>query len=985
MTAGTAQAVLDMEKLNAKVGQFGNQWQAAGHKGVSEMQATSGALRVLEGGLNNNLRAAERFIANISGLGPILLKAFPVVGGIAFAGLLIKLGEEVHKFYTDFRDAGAKAAADWRGFFVPLEKSNDELAVSLDKVNIEIAKLEGRRQNTLKLELDEAKVSANELALSLDKTFHNLSTYLDGNKTGIFRQFLGEGSTYDLRLLAGGKSGVEGAQSQLSDANKKGYELVARARTEEELKNALTQKDILLHSVLNKQLEDANTLLDRYNKASQPVAPRPVKTISGATVYTEGGPGQDMAKAIEQTKQYIAVISEEAKRIDEVAAKRAADARLAQVQAANSAAKQERPLQRMTDELTAHVAESVAKLRAAGQDEAGKAIAKGMAEAIRAVETVNEGLRRQHQALLPTDPTKSATGRSFLGLTTQAARNEDETTFKNKVQEANAKLADQLQNQRAINDAIGKGWEALAKVNVEIALQRDLGAVLYNDPGHAQEVQALRTKALAAETAKHTEEVSKGNLAKRDEIALEQALVSAQTAGAEAVRLATLQHTIEIMRRNGATQESIDLEIKYYQAQRANEIAKQVSDINQQILAIKNLSAAYSQGAEAVRKAELQNKLAQIAREGDQAVPGVFGIGTKGLSAIGEDQAAQEKTVAAAAGERVNVYRNQLAELEREKAALADITVTEENRNDIARAYRDLLDAELKIMVQQQLSQRDAMSGIRAFFLEMQEQAKSTAAIMYEALNSTIDKLSDNLTRALTGQKTAWAKMFQDIGRGILKDTIKSGLQTGLGALGDLIPGVKQAKDAAKKAADLSKIGHTEANPWWVRIAGGLFGRGPSSTPGTGTGPGNILFGNRGVLGTGQVPNFAQQVGAGVTANGASNALAYGASELAAKLAPIPAMAAGGDVQPNQVYSWNENGRELFMSGAGGHIANAAETRQMLGGGGGGPVFNIDARGTDPYLTRENVVAGFRQVHSESVSQSVRAVHQQSARTPQRG
>src|ERR1700679_2847231 len=62
---------------------------------VSEMQAASATIRVLEGGMTGNIRAAERFISTIPGVGAALQVAFPVVGGIALAGVFVRIGEEV--------------------------------------------------------------------------------------------------------------------------------------------------------------------------------------------------------------------------------------------------------------------------------------------------------------------------------------------------------------------------------------------------------------------------------------------------------------------------------------------------------------------------------------------------------------------------------------------------------------------------------------------------------------------------------------------------------------------------------------------------------------------------------------------------------------------------------------------------------------------------------------------------------------------------
>ena len=96
-------------------------------------------------------------------------------------------------------------------------------------------------------------------------------------------------------------------------------------------------------------------------------------------------------------------------------------------------------------------------------------------------------------------------------------------------------------------------------------------------------------------------------------------------------------------------------------------------------------------------------------------------------------------------------------------------------------------------------------------FLDMQKQAKTTAGIMYEALHSAFDKLSDNLTELITGGKTSFAAMFQDIGKQVLNSSIKQGLQKGLGALG------------AKLGIGLPKLqrldGQTESGALWVRLA----------------------------------------------------------------------------------------------------------------------------------------------------------------------
>ncbi|HET9304876.1 MAG TPA: hypothetical protein VFO46_02505 [Candidatus Sulfotelmatobacter sp.] len=67
---------------------------ALGHQ-VSEIQATSGALRVLEG--SGALRAAERFVATTLGIGGALQAIFPIVGAIAFGEAIFRAGEHLGK------------------------------------------------------------------------------------------------------------------------------------------------------------------------------------------------------------------------------------------------------------------------------------------------------------------------------------------------------------------------------------------------------------------------------------------------------------------------------------------------------------------------------------------------------------------------------------------------------------------------------------------------------------------------------------------------------------------------------------------------------------------------------------------------------------------------------------------------------------------------------------------------------------------------
>lgn len=186
--ADDSQYTPTMRKMQAQAKAFGvasteagNQAAKAGMHMVAPWQASSAALRVMEGNMTNNIRAAERFLAMIPGVGKALQAAFPVVGAIALAGVVGKLIGEVVKFIEKANAAPTAIRAAWRSLDVSADSANDKLAVTNDKLEEQIAKLEGKHANNLKTELDEAKVSADELAESLSSAARRMSELMKDN------------------------------------------------------------------------------------------------------------------------------------------------------------------------------------------------------------------------------------------------------------------------------------------------------------------------------------------------------------------------------------------------------------------------------------------------------------------------------------------------------------------------------------------------------------------------------------------------------------------------------------------------------------------------------------------------------------------------------------------------------------------------------------------------------------------------------------
>ena len=223
LLAGTAAFNTQMDAAKAKIKNLGSGVDEASKKLVSGNQAASGFIRVAEGGMANNLRAVENFMTKTLGLGPALQAIFPLVGAIAFAGLLFTMGKEVYAFFKKAEEGPARVANAFRLLNAPLQLTNDELRVANDRLDNDIAKLEGKRQNSLQLALDQARVAADKLADSLDKDLEGLNKLLKEENVNAFVGFFTDtASTSKLKEYFGGKTGYGGYKGEVDELTDKG-------------------------------------------------------------------------------------------------------------------------------------------------------------------------------------------------------------------------------------------------------------------------------------------------------------------------------------------------------------------------------------------------------------------------------------------------------------------------------------------------------------------------------------------------------------------------------------------------------------------------------------------------------------------------------------------------------------------------------------------------------------------------------------------
>jgi hypothetical protein len=163
---------------------------------TSNMQAASAGIRLLENPLGNNIRAIERLISQSKVLSTVFQAAFPIVGAIAAGSIVTKLVGDVVKLIETAQKMPKALTDGFASLHLASQSSNDALKLTNDLLQNNIDKLQGKTQNNLALQLDEARIKADDLAKSLENDLSKVKSLLDANKLGVFEAGLtGQGRT----------------------------------------------------------------------------------------------------------------------------------------------------------------------------------------------------------------------------------------------------------------------------------------------------------------------------------------------------------------------------------------------------------------------------------------------------------------------------------------------------------------------------------------------------------------------------------------------------------------------------------------------------------------------------------------------------------------------------------------------------------------------------------------------------------------------
>jgi hypothetical protein len=943
------------------------------HAAVTNVQALGGALRGLDGSLN--VRAGERFLASFSAISTLAQAAFPAFGLLAVVDILGKMGGkavEAYKALSTLSEGPQRIASAFRSLNGDVQQSNDSMQVANDRLAMEIAKLEGKPTNGIKLALDLAVQSADKLAGSLDKDLVSLNKLLTDNKVPLWAQFLGMAGTGDLQKELSGKNGQGGFTARINSITDAGTDKIRTARDAGHSTDAAT-----------KDLNDILTTAQGQQALRASAISRP-STNADSVLTRPGAHINDQSDLIASTQVALRNVKGQFDSIGLGSTNDALTKKKSGLEDAAGATSLTKPFQDATKRLSAELDGLKQKLSTVGQPESAEIMAKAYADWRAEVTKLNSELAKHHTVLsaAQSDQLKN----QFVSIEQTKA----EDAWREALDKSTTGIDNKIASYTRLTSAIGQGYQAQRAANVEDQLQTQLGGHADDADwlkSHASDVNKMRSNIGAETDAASTNRGANSADQLTRQIDLQKALTAAEGEGVEAVRLVNLQYELAaIAKTNDAasTLKLIALTAEYAAEQDATHQASIINNLNLEIAATNRLTAAQAGGAAAVRAAQLTNQIAGISKSSGTSSDHAAQIQLATQAAA----AAHQQEIAASATRAGNAYADQLQSLAEMAAYLKQIQADGDNTLATQMSIEAVEAERLDLYSRLLQSTNSASDGVKAFFLDMQRQAQSTASIVHDALSKAFSDISDQLAKLVTGGKSDFEAMFRSLGEQVAKQTISSTIQKGLGSLGKSLginlPGLGGS----------GKPDGSSGNPLHVILAGGANGGGGilGTSGGKGGGIFGGLFGGPGTPQLGGTANLNQDdldnlgdfgsSDLSKLSGGSGGGFLSGIGGFLSKLF-IP-HALGGSMTPTNSYLVGEQGPEV-LSGISGNITSNAQSQRMLsnsGGAGNGASYYVDARNSDASTINANMNTALTAVHGSAIKSSIQVSQELSRRRP---
>lgn len=168
---------------------------AEASEAITKYQAVSSNLRIFEGGIQNSLRAGERFIAQSSLLSKIAMQTFPAAGAFAVGAIAFRAYTHISEFIDKLKEMPEAVNEGFLALVSSARDANDVLASTNQHLRDQIADLEGTPANHLLDALVESRIAADRLSDSLSKDYKQVQALLSANQVGLIGQLIGRGSS----------------------------------------------------------------------------------------------------------------------------------------------------------------------------------------------------------------------------------------------------------------------------------------------------------------------------------------------------------------------------------------------------------------------------------------------------------------------------------------------------------------------------------------------------------------------------------------------------------------------------------------------------------------------------------------------------------------------------------------------------------------------------------------------------------------------
>lgn len=240
---------------------------------------------------------------------------------------------------------------------------------------------------------------------------------------------------------------------------------------------------------------------------------------------------------------------------------------------------------------------------------------------------------------------------------------------------------------------------------------------------------------------------------------------------------------------------------------------------------------------------------------------------------------------------------------------------------------------------------------------ELIRKAEDTQHELQQIATHTVDSLNSEMAKAMTGQRTNFSGVFE----GAATSLAKTGLQT---VEGSILKGIKGLGGGHAKADGyhmwIDNLAST-SDPT-MSLLNSLLPKPKIAGPG-GLDSSMISSGSKGLLG---MLNDSDWATSGWLGNFFGKGGMFGGH-----------FAVGGDVTGGMPIDVGELGPERFVPPSNGRIVPTKDLQSSPS------IGYIDARGTDPALTRENFARALQATHAQAVGDAQRSMADRARRRPQ--